>query len=44
LLWTAMTAGLIYHGESIERYLPRLRYPGEVPTGQAAQPVAGERR
>jgi 4-hydroxybenzoate polyprenyltransferase len=38
LLWTAMTAGLIFHGEWIERYLPRLRYPGEAPNVQPVQP------
>ncbi|HVP12581.1 MAG TPA: decaprenyl-phosphate phosphoribosyltransferase [Phycisphaerae bacterium] len=38
LLWTAMTAGLIFHGEWVERYLPRLRYPGETATVQPAQP------
>lgn len=43
LLWTAMTVGLVFHGESIERYLPKLRYPGEAPTSRSspASPSGG---
>lgn len=28
VLWTAITLGLVFWGETLERYLPRLRYPG----------------
>jgi 4-hydroxybenzoate polyprenyltransferase len=31
LLWTGMTLALVFAGERIEKYLPRLRYPGETP-------------
>lgn len=31
LLWTGMTLALVFAGETIEKYLPRLRYPGEPP-------------
>jgi 4-hydroxybenzoate polyprenyltransferase len=39
LLWIALTLGLVFHGPSIERYLPRLRYPGESPPSQPAVDV-----
>lgn len=31
LLWTGMTLSLVFGGGAIEKYLPRLRYPGETP-------------
>ncbi len=34
VLWTALTAALIFHGSVLEPYLPQLRYPGLMPTTQ----------
>jgi len=36
ILWTVMTLGLVFQGDRLEKYLPRLRYPG-MPA--ATQPV-----
>jgi len=38
ILWTLVTLGLIAYGHQIERYLPRLRYPGIPPTSQPVHP------
>ncbi|MEK6644491.1 MAG: decaprenyl-phosphate phosphoribosyltransferase [Planctomycetota bacterium] len=32
ILWTLLTGGLIAYGPAVEKYLPRLRYPGMPPT------------
>ena len=39
VLWTGLTAGLIFHADWFERYLPRLRYPGEPPATTPVTPA-----
>lgn len=34
ILWTVITGGLIAYGPAVEKYLPRLRYPGMPPATQ----------
>jgi 4-hydroxybenzoate polyprenyltransferase len=34
ILWTALALSLIYAGDRVERYLPRIRYPGTPPASQ----------
>ena len=34
--WTVLTLALLYFGGRIERFLPRLRYPGQTPVSQPA--------